>query len=46
MIYMEKYTGTDLAFAFGKQIAWLIIFYGICKMVWRWAEKRLAVQGG
>ena len=46
MIYMEKYSGVDLALAFGKQIFWLLAFYGICKMVWKWAEKRLAVQGG
>ncbi len=46
MIYMEKYSGADLAFVFGKQIFWLLAFYGICKMVWKWAEKRLAVQGG
>ena len=46
MIYMEKYKGETLVFALGKQVFWLLAFYGICKMVWKWAEKRLAVQGG
>lgn len=46
MIYMEKYTGGTLVYAFAKQVIWLVVFYLICKLVWKWAEKRLAVQGG
>lgn len=46
MIYMGKLKGIDLAFAFGKQIAWIIVFVVIAKLMWRLAEKRLAVQGG
>lgn len=46
MIYMGKLKGIDLAFAYGKQIAWIIVFVVIAKLMWRLAEKRLAVQGG
>lgn len=46
MIYMGKLKGIDLAFAFGKQIAWIIVFVAVAKFMWRLAEKRLAVQGG
>lgn len=46
MIYMGKLKGIDLSFAYGKQIAWIIVFVVIAKLMWRLAEKRLAVQGG
>lgn len=46
MIYMGKLKGIDLAFAYGKQIAWIIVFVAVAKLLWRLAEKRLAVQGG
>lgn len=46
MIYMGKLKGIDLAFAYGKQIAWIIVFVAVAKLMWRLAEKRLAVQGG
>ena len=46
MIYMGKLQGMDLLLAFGKQIIWIIVFIAIAKLIWRWAEKRLAVQGG
>ena len=46
MIYMGKIKGLDLAIAFGEQIIWIVVFFGIAKLLWRFAEKRLAVQGG
>lgn len=46
MIYMGKYTGKDLLFAMGLQVFWLIAFYFISKVVWKWAQKRILVQGG
>ena len=46
MIYMGKIQGPDLVFAYAKQVFWLIVFVGISKLIWKWAEKRLAVQGG
>ena len=46
MIYMGKIKGLDLAIAYGEQIIWIVVFIGIAKILWRFAEKRLAVQGG
>ena len=46
MIYMGKYTGETLFGALGLQIFWLIAFFFISKMVWKWAQKRILVQGG
>lgn len=46
MIYMGKYTGETLLGALGLQIFWLIAFFFISKMVWKWAQKRILVQGG
>lgn len=46
MIYMGKYTGSELAFVLLKQVFWIIVFVGISRMIWKWAQKRLAVQGG
>lgn len=46
MVYMGKIQGLELAICFGKQILWILVFIGIAKIMWQWAKKRLAVQGG
>lgn len=46
MVYMGKIQGLELAICFGKQILWILVFVGIAKIMWQWAKKRLAVQGG
>lgn len=46
MIYMGKYSGTELAFVLVKQVLWLFVFVWISRVIWQWAQKRLAVQGG
>lgn len=46
MVYMGKYSGTELVFVFAKQIFWIGVFVFISRMIWNWAQKRLAVQGG
>ena len=46
MIYMGKITGVDILFALGAQVIWILVFYGIAKLLWHFAQKRLAVQGG
>ncbi len=46
MIYMEMYTGWEIAFYLGLQIIWCIIFWAISKLIWKIAVKRLCVQGG
>lgn len=46
MVYMGKYTGTELLRTFATQIFWILVFVGISRLLWSWAKKRLAVQGG
>jgi ABC-2 type transport system permease protein len=46
MIYMGKYSELEIVFVLGKQVVWLAVFVLISKMIWGWAQKRLAVQGG
>lgn len=46
MVYMGKLTGMQLMWAYIKQIVWVLVFIGVAKLIWNWAEKRLAVQGG
>ena len=46
MIYMGKYSAVEILFVLGKQIFWLLVFVWISRLIWRWAQKRLAVQGG
>ncbi len=46
MVYMGKYEGSALATVLVKQIFWIAVFVAISKLLWQWAKKRLAVQGG
>ena len=46
MLYMGMYSGIETIFVLLKQVFWLMVFAFICRMVWNWAQKRLAVQGG
>ncbi|MDF2819678.1 MAG: transporter permease [Clostridiales bacterium] len=46
MIYMGKYTGTDLIYYIGLQFVWVIAFILLCKFIWHLAAKHLCVQGG
>ena len=46
MIYMGKYNATEILFVLYKQLIWLGVFVLISRMIWKWAQKRLAVQGG
>ena len=46
MIYMGKITGVNIALALGGQIIWILVFYALAKLLWYFAQKRLAVQGG
>ncbi|MBQ4524315.1 MAG: ABC-2 family transporter protein [Lachnospiraceae bacterium] len=46
MLYMGKYSGWEIVFVLAKQILWLGVFIYISKVIWKWAQKRLAVQGG
>ncbi len=46
MVYMGKYSGTELLRIFATQVFWILVFVGISRLLWSWAKKRLAVQGG
>jgi len=46
MIYMGKIQGVDLLITLAKQFVWVLVFIGLAKLMWQWAKKRLAVQGG
>lgn len=46
MIYMGKYEGAALAGVLMNQVLWIGVFVLISRLLWHWAKKRLAVQGG
>lgn len=46
MIYMGKYSPVQTATMLGLQVVWALIIYGISKLIWAGAIKRLCVQGG
>lgn len=46
MIYMGMYSYGEIAWRIGLQLFWLLVMYGVSKLVWRSAVKHLAVQGG
>lgn len=46
MVYMGKYTGSELTVILLKQVLWIGVFVAISRLLWHWAKNRLAVQGG
>ena len=46
MIYMGMYSYGEIAWRIGLQLFWLLVMYGVSKLVWRGAVRHLAVQGG
>lgn len=46
MVYMGKYTGTELTVILLKQVVWIGVFVALSRLLWCWARKRLALQGG
>ena len=46
MIYLGKYTGTELAWALGRQLLWVILLYWLGSIIWKQVTKRLVVLGG
>lgn len=46
MIYMGMYSGTELLYYLGLQVFWVLAFWGLSKLLWNIATKRLCVQGG
>lgn len=46
MIYLGKYSGTELAFALSRQFFWIVILYWLGSRIWEKVTKRLVVLGG
>lgn len=46
MIYLGKYTGTELTWALGRQLLWVILLYWLGSVIWKQVTKRLVVLGG
>jgi ABC-2 type transport system permease protein len=46
MIFLGKYTGRALPLFLGLQLFWALFFWGLSKLLWRWAVRRLTILGG
>lgn len=46
MIYMGMYSTPQILWCFALQLFWLIVMFGLTKLIWRSAVKHLAIQGG
>ncbi len=46
MIYMGMYGFGEIAWRIGLQAFWLLVMFGLSKLIWRSAVKHLSVQGG
>ena len=46
MIYMGKYSTYEILFRLTIQAVWAVLTYGLSKLIWFRAVKRLSVQGG
>lgn len=46
MIYLGKYTGTELMLVLLKQALWVVILYALGSLIWKQVTKRLVVLGG
>ena len=46
MVYLGKYTGSELMFVLGRQFFWVLFLYGLGSYLWSRITKRLIVLGG
>lgn len=46
MIYLGKYTETELLFVLLRQVVWVVILYVLGSIIWKRVTKRLVVLGG
>lgn len=46
MVYLGKYTGTELVFVLGRQFIWIVLLYALGTFLWSKITKRLIVLGG
>lgn len=46
MVYLGKYSGSELAFVLARQLFWIVILYVLGSLIWKRVTKRLVVLGG
>ncbi len=46
MLYMGKYAAWEILFRIGLQIVWALLLFGLSKLIWFGAIKKLCIQGG
>ena len=46
MIYLGKYSGSELMFVLARQVIWIVILYALGSLIWKKVTKRLVVLGG
>ena len=46
MVYLGKYSGTELVFVLGKQLLWMVLLYAFGTFLWSRITRRLVVLGG
>ena len=46
MLYMGKYGTYEILFRIGIQVVWAVLLYGLSKLIWFGAIKKLCIQGG
>lgn len=46
MIYLGKYSGTEVLWQLGKQALWAVILYFLGSLLWKRIEKRIVILGG
>ncbi len=46
MIYLGKYSGTELLYVLGRQVIWVVVLYVLGSLIWKKVTKRLVVLGG
>ncbi len=45
-IYLGRIQGLSLFFSLGLQLLWIVIIFGIGRIVWRLCQRRILIQGG
>ena len=46
MIYLGKYSGSELMFVLARQVIWIVILFALGSLIWKKVTKRLVVLGG
>ena len=46
MIYLGKFTGSELMFVLARQAVWVVLLYLLGSLIWRQVTRRLIVLGG